>query len=511
MLNPFKKTRFFALMLIALVADSSRAEKPDFNYEKEIDQRAPFDKAMLDFPFMSESEFKTAKTEVKKASDEFAKGEQRFIARSESLSEGQMSPQLRAKRDEYLGLANPEALDQFLAKLDREYDTYPTDLKLFAAMAIPLRSLRGVIWRMIPYVKDTPAAHSFLLSGVQQWAASMKVYFPSRESGVAFDYVSQPFAVGSAPVMQFYSDLDVQVFLSNDLFKGIEKAATRVQAIKIDPKQPIVLDNRLFYGMATFTDDLERFRSVGSAEKSLLMANYHGSLATIAFNRAYVLDGALKLSKQLGYLMGIDGFKLPLKMVEGVTAEDRVGVIRKKEFAKFGTLMPKYGASWTKLSLYHTRASARYMSIAYNDLKNKSHSTTTLIDPATVIPGMRQSDLTLENLEAIIKGPTSVRSAMTGEVVTIDLPAYFENPPSDLKNLLPTQFDQSKNPSVYVAGKSIEYRNYFRGRPTGWNVGAFQKYVPSIRSNSDVPTAARVLSQSFGGGWVMGPLALAVQ
>jgi hypothetical protein len=283
----------------------------------------------------------------------------------------------------------------------------------------------------------------------------------------------------------------------------------RVKKIDLKGKE-VVWDNKLLYGPASFQDDLDRYRLVGDVEKALVTANLHSTIAQLCFARAYSAEGTTDVIENLGRLYGIDGFLW--QRVEGAPARDRVAVMRSGRFAKWGALNPD-GTSWTKAALSNIRASAKLMSGVWDQVQRRPMGESWAVDPSFFQSRdiVRTGDLRVEDVVAMTKGPTKIRSAVTGETVAVNMPAFYENPPRDLKALLATGFNTEpewKTMNFTVDGKTValKARNYDAGSPTNWDVGQYRSFLPDVKNGNDVKRAARVLSQSFGGSAALAPM-----
>jgi hypothetical protein len=111
----------------------------------------------------------------------------------------------------------------------------------------------------------------------------------------------------------------------------------------------------------------------------------------------------------------------------------------------------------------------------------------------------------------MLRGPTTTRSGLTGDVVQVDLVSLYRNPPADLKALYPTRFDTSPDRLILKSknGESLEYRNYSRGMGTEWKNEAWSTLLPEAKNSKQpdfVPNALRTLRQSWGGDLVALPM-----
>jgi hypothetical protein len=119
-------------------------------------------------------------------------------------------------------------------------------------------------------------------------------------------------------------------------------------------------------------------------------------------------------------------------------------------------------------------------------------------------------------------------SALTGETVEIDAPAFFANAPNDLRTLLPTHFEHEKFNGTGVcadqacqymtkkiAGVTKKYRNFSQSIADQWSVSVYKPYVIKINGNgnykaAELKSAARIIGESFGGLLLAGPFTGAI-
>ncbi|MCM2279813.1 MAG: hypothetical protein NDJ89_17195 [Oligoflexia bacterium] len=420
----------------------------------------------------------------------------RSVASIRAVNETLMSSELKAFRDKFLSVKKAEEIDPLLVELEGNYENYPADLKFVAAQLIPLRTLKSIVWRLAPVVDRPKITHSMLLSMVQGWAARMKILFPTEQWDAGFAYVTEPFEGGPAA---FKTLEDFQAYAGAAIYREMFVAAKRMESLDFS-QAPAVFDNKLLYGSASFQDDLDRYKELNEAERHAALVTAHAGLASVAIFCAYQVTGTLDLAKDLGQIYGVDSLWWD---IEGATAQKRAEIIRKPKYAALGTLT-EHGAKWTRQAFLHVKHSVRKTRLVWEELRGRPADEFAVLDPAKVIPWNREIESRLKEMEAMISGETELRSRVTGEVVRVNLPKLFLEPPQDLKAFLPTSFENS---SEYLSKARLRYRNYFRGRAIDWDLKTYQAYLPGLASGKDVAAQVRILRQSWG-GWATGlPLA----
>jgi len=429
-----------------------------------------------------------------------------------AADESTMTPQLIALRDSVLKANTPEQIDELLNKLDSEYESYPSSFKFVAAQFLVLKPMRGFFWRILPLVEKNTMLHSMILSFAKTAAAQIKVYYPNGQWEAGWAYLSEPYVKNGKVIGQIATEEALQAFLANTVYRNLRKATERLEAL--DLTQSMTWDNKIFYGSASYEDKIDRYRLVGEVERLMTISSFHSNLAQLAFQRAYSLQGVVDLYADLGKLYGFDG--IFTGNVSGAPASERTAVVRAAKFASLGTLLPD-GDSFTKLSLQHLQKSAYYASEAWDALQSRPVSETYVINSGPYLAAPRIQKIRISNLKAMLEGPAQIRSAATGEIAEVNLTAFYETPPKDLKDLLATGFDGGSKWAVKDLtlgdGKStqVKFRNFYEGRPDQWNVSALQPYFPKVSSSDDVRRTARILDEAYGGSEAALPLAFIVR
>ncbi len=495
----------FAVAAVVLMMGSAFAKEETFPELKE----STTDVNKVTYPWMTDEEFKAALKGAQERST-------RKVASATGIDyEGQMSDDLKEIRNKILNLKKPKEIDAFLDLYlaEQKFNSLQPDAKLLMSQLMLLRPFKGIVYRLAPLAAKTNITHSILLSFVMRQATEMRVYFPTEQASALFDYLTQPFD----GVIQFNEGEDFQTYLSDIVYPLAVSSSDVIRNIPVD--KPMVWDNKILYAdiVDSKIDTQDRYTLIGAAEKWALLSAKQMGLHFIAAFRAYTVKNVMQMSKEMGSLYGVDGFTtalLPNGTVDGVNSLERNKVFKK---AKYATTFRLYrdGGDWMKRSFGHMQEATKYLRIAWDEVKDKPAAENFLLNPIFFTGFNRQISNHLAALEDIVKGPTKIRSRMTGETIVVDLKGFYMNPPKDLKSLLPTNFEKPKDGKfnhVYVkVGKNtkaekVDYYNYFHGRPTDWNKDAYKPLFPQIKKGTDVQTAARIMAQSWGGVVLAGPL-----
>jgi hypothetical protein len=432
--------------------------------------------------------------------------------------ENKMSKDFKKFRDEFLKIKTADELDLKLVELDTNYDHLAPDLKFAASQLVPMRALRGIVWRLIPTVKDTKIVHSMIVTQVKAMAINLKIFLPTDQWSAAFDYLTKPFVEdGNFPfirkgeiVAQFpeNSEVYVQGYIRSAIIPMIKKATDRLEQIDLG-EDGAVWDNKLLYGPGSFPSAIDRYSLVGEVERHISLMHMYGSLSEACYQSAYSLEGALSLNKEIGKLYGYDSF---FSAVDGVPAAKRIAIIREPKYQYWGRIFTD-GKDWLSSSWYFLGQSVNHGDIAWSGLKDRNVSEVNFADNSYALPFQRPINLRFENLKKMMDGETTIRSFITEETATVNLKAFYLNPPSDLKDLYGQAPFEGGDEMVSMQLKSnsgvkkVNYRNYLKGRSINWKVDVYQQYFPGIKNSQDLQKTTRILSQGWGSFAVAMPLA----
>ncbi len=455
----------------------------------------------VDYKWMSASELKSNR---KKAN---ARSGERKLANT--ISEEMMSSEYRSFRDRYLKtVKDSQGYHKLLTDLEKDYDKHPADLKYIAARMKPIQSMRGVLYRLTKVMKREQVTHSYFLTVVRRLVGQMRLYFPYDHADATFEYFAKPYLVDGKVVKEFKSIEEFQSYLAGPVYEMLAESARRISSMDFS-KSKVIWDNQILNGSESFVDDVARYRILGEAERNASMFRLHRGMAFLTRFAAYNQEKILEYTKDMGKLYGVDGF---LSEVDGAPSYKRVKVANKKKYKKLFELHEE-GQDWMKQSFNHVKESVKYLRIIHDELKDRPSNSFQRINPIRVAAWEREINSGLDTLEAVVSGVTELRSPITGEVIKVNLPEFYNNPPKNLKNLLPINWDTENKDietpwkrNVFRAGKkikrSITYRNYYWGRATEWNAKGYKRYFPSIKDNKDIPRHIRIFRQSMGASTV---------
>jgi hypothetical protein len=442
-------------------------------------------------------------------------------ARSDALNENMLSPQFKSMRDSFLKVQSKKDLEQWLVQIDKTLETKKASLDskendfVFAASLASLSiEFESFVFRCTDLVEDYKSLRSLLVNWVMMNDTMQKVYLPTKQAEAVFAYLTEPQDQGTLkPQIKDMKAFQDALYRVADRYK---KVYNTLSAIKLGTT-PLVFDNKMVYGTGSFGDDIKRYYEVGEPELQATLAALAMGIHGIYVFNAYNLDNLPELAQNIGHLFGLDGFRWGDP--EGTTSKKKVELIRK--FDKFWTLKTDTGSQDMAEAYKYFALATNHADVAYKAAKkrDKLDDKEIMSFDRFFINPMRQSlnsipnKRAVDNLLAMVRGETKVRSQVTGEEITINMREFYLNPPKDLKSLMPVKFvDDGEGPSGAQYKKTaggVKYRNYSWGSPTGWNEENYKPYL-GVSSSLDVQKASRILVQSWG-GWLATPLvALAI-
>jgi hypothetical protein len=471
--------------------------------------------------------------QIEKLSESF-KAEMKRRPSGSSLigSEDLMSKELKEFRDKMIKARDGYTFAATLTEYDKNYDNLPNDLKFVVARMSTFLPFRGIVWRATPLIHQTVVTQEMLLTTIRNMAEQVMINNPDSHLQAQMAFLSMPHAdiLGK----QFKTEQELTNFFAIEVYPALGKAIKRLENIKMvnvdasGRETPIVFDAKIRFGEHAFSDAYDatdRFKIVGEAERFATLARYHRRLSNIAQTAAYNWNGHLALRRDIGRKFGVDAVKSNAGFlgfgggvfIDGVTRKERVEVIRQPKFANLYTLLPN-GKQWTKLAFNHLHASVMYLDKAWTFIRdNRDPSEYMQLDPEVFQARKDQIDEGVANMKRLVSsdGPTTIQGALSGDKLTVNVKAFFENPPRDMKTLYPTEFaaDEDVMPlkakfsdmvakdgtvKMKLGNQPVEWRNYFYGRAKAWNREAYKGLFPDVKSGADVARAQRILNETRG-------------
>lgn len=393
-----------------------------------------------------------------------------------------------------------EKLDLLLQKMRAEYDKYPTDAKLFAAVVLPMQTLKSVVWRSADVFNSARAIRQSLVEAVRSYYGSMKLFFPNSSWEVGFAYVTEPI---KGTKEKFNNESEIQAFLANEYYKSILQSIEVVQALKISSESPLVWDNKIVMGQLSFPSGADRFIAVREPERLAILSVLHKQAYWVCLGSIYNVQNMVQLGAEVSALYGIELQKAAIApmffSVNAPTRKDRVKIVNS---ATFKTSFTKniHGDSYANNAFGHLKSSVLYAHITWKMLKDAPNYENAFLDPALFKGDSSRTEKSFANLIGLLGDkPYAVQSMVDEKVVKVSLKNFFTHLPQDGKDLLPTKFsDDSKEFfSRDVDGKKLKFRNYKSGHVAGFSAPVYAELFPDLKAdmaNKSKPSEEKVIA-----------------
>ncbi|MDZ4661917.1 MAG: hypothetical protein SGJ18_09915 [Pseudomonadota bacterium] len=492
----------------SFVASAARPKAYSFKqYLAEVQR--PVAIAEADYPYFDEKMSATIKPQLDIEA-------QRKPAQMSELQESNMSPDAQEVIKSIAAIdvsdENPKATDELdnliNLYLDKKYATLSPDAKLIVSQLRSLKPFRGFLWRFRPYLDQARITQTAALTSFKNLAANLRWLLRSPQAKLAFRYVSEPYAEGDVLAPAIDSEGKIQYWLASEVLPAFSKTAKMLHEIPVDSAKPLVWDNRLLMGPESFKDGIDRFKWTGEVEKQLLIASYENSISQILFFNSYSIYNLLELSVDLGKLFGVDSLPIPFTEAQGVTMAQYQSVIMKSKYEEFGKKIS--GCTYAnkacmEMSFKYLKSATERTYDVWKIAQRRDGNNFFALNTEYAQVDIARGNINFENIKSLVNRKTMLRSLATGEVAVFDLRAfYMPNPPADLKALLPTGFDNTKDREKSIQlgklTKTESYRNFFFGSPLTWkSVEPYKSFLPNVTSGSDVLQAGRVLAHATAG------------
>lgn len=441
----------------------------------------------------------------------------------------------RSKTDKkYKGASKSEEINALLEELDKNFKankyTEP-DAQLLAAQLLILKPMRGIIYRG-RHIFDTSEGQAKLsrmgaIIALRTTASGLDVYLPTEQWKAGFDYAIAPFYAPKAARVDCTMDSSWNDHCEMDSGSKFERwlrveVLPRVLALNavlvgLEGKT-VYADNQIYYGKANFVSSKDRLVKLGEAERLAMLAGTQATLSALYGVSAFSLDGLFKAIDDVGELYGFAAFF----NADQATAKKRFEKIAAhRNLFRFKRAESSVAKAYLNYSYESLKAAMKNAYLSWQFLENHQNEKeyyNNLLDPRIVAPFNRVLTTGFNNGLASVGIDKNFNEVSTGEVVsavvqgekvTVKLKEFFTNPPESLQNFRPVAFDEDSTPkSKTIGGETVNYRNYYYGRPTGWDYSIYNKYFPGVKSADDVKRTARVLSQSWGGFLLGLPLSM---
>jgi hypothetical protein len=420
-----------------------------------------------------------------------------------------------------------EDITNLLTELEKNFNagayTEP-DAQMLAAQLLMLKPFRGLIHRgrnIFEAQGTARGAHAMAVTALRVAAGGIEVYLPTPQWKAGFAYAVEPINAAQPATCTKPGGWGAQCDITNDAtFQLWTRSEVLPQLLilnntlaKLNFTKPVYWDNQILNGKANFTSSKDRLIRLGEAERLLMLSGVQAAISSLYGINAFHFDGFFKSFDSIG---AVYGFQVMFDAGRA-TAEGRFAAIRKyPDLFRYKKETPAESAHYMAMSYSALKQSINNAYLAYTALNGHESDTNlqqNLIDPRLIAPFSRILNTGFSNAFVIsgIAGGDVMSAVVNGEKVTVDLKAFYTNPPDSLQDFMPVPGGFEGGPdwnTKVVNGKPVKYRNYLKGRPIAWNYGVYGRYFPGVGGRDDVERTARVLSQSWGGFLLGIPLSM---
>lgn len=525
-----------AMASMSLAAKTAKFEFTDNSKVPPQNVEAP---SIQELGFLSDAEV------AKMAQNFKEEGKRRPSSGSTVGTEDMLSKPYVEFRDKIIKARSGDQFFQIIKEYDAKYTQIPAsanDLKFAVARMATWLPLRGVVWRMTPMVHKVVVTQEALLATLRNIAEQVKINEPDSHVEAQMLFLTMPDADLIGKEIRVESDF--MTYLAKEVYPALQKAAVRLERLNkmaniqdSGQETPIVFDGRIRFGQNAFNsnyDAFERFKIVGEAERFAALARINRRMFGIATMVAYNWNGHLALRREIGKSFGVGAVESALfdalpgednVFVTGATREQRVAIVKK--YSKLYTLVPN-GQRWMRVAYLHLHKTGDYLSKTWDNIKKEDPNTVMQIDPEVLMGRKEQIEAGIVNLRKLTEAdpqsngssPAVIRGALSGEELTVNLKGFYDNPPKDLKKLLPTSFAKNEDLEGLKAiptyksmtqrkgdvmelkfnDQSIKFRNYLYGRAKTWDISAsgYGTLFPALKGGEDVARAMRIMNETRG-------------
>ncbi len=452
--------------------------------------------------------------------------QKRKMASAQALNARDLASDFVVLRNEWLQVKTGDEMEKLLKRSQTGFDKYTMDTKYFVTQMQLLLPLRGITWRMRPLFESNKgflgnkSTHVAAVQAVRGSVVGMTALLPTSQTDASIQFFTEP-SKDMTKADQFKSIAEFQKYMMQDLSPAITVAINRLQDISSKQNKIFVWDNNMAFGHGTFKDGIRQFKGNGPAEVKAVISSLYKAQHSMMVYSAYNQDYSIKLAGELGSHIGIDSGVFGSKSDLGITAEEKVELLKKAaknhHFLELRDYQgTKYGTELMSKAFVALQNSVTYANESYKDLQKGEDNKSMVLNPILFQPELAENlEAGIANIKDAIAGEATIRDPITAQEVSIDVPAFYHNPPASLSVLMPTHFDQgaSEKEIVNAKGEKLAVRNYLRGRAVGWNNEAWQKYVTSAKGKDKgyMAEANKVIQYSFGTGAVFGLPGIFVQ
>lgn len=420
------------------------------------------------------------------------------------------------------GVRTPEELDAIITHYSKPevYNNLSPQAKMVAIQLRSLTPYKSFFYRAQKYLGSGTALRSAVVTMLRNSSTGIQTFFPvngtstTNHWNVIFQYITEPMSGMQAPIN---TDNDLQKFVYG-LIVNTRPLITDMEAIyrKVDS---VYWDNRLYMSFANFTSEKDRYVKLGKPEMESILAGatagFSGLLATGAYSFIGLSDATRVTSAFFGMEQLSNQFNFVPKNkdnVMGLKSSERFQILR--QYPQLFVRVPG-GERLMEESYTNLLKSVRYSRVSWESMKalDGRDRQDFLFDPRAVVPFNRIIGSNFEVLEDVLSGKEAKSTTIQGEVVKMNLKAFYMDSPKSMTVFYPVAFRAGTEKSKKsINGQLIEYRNYQVGSPVAWSATEYKKYFPDMKTaacptntvvsvqecTTEVAPYARILSQTWG-------------
>lgn len=471
-----------------------------------------------------------------------------------SAIEATFSPDFKKIRKELIGddktagITTKEGLDN-LVKWYSDNQKYNElkgwDAKFLALQIRALKPMKSFIFRAKDYVEKNSVTRTMIVSALRAQISGIEHFYPVSGSrptnypALVFEYITEPFA-----------DMDAKISTDGELYNEMTKLTNFVRNEMdlhrnlIEANATFWWDNKLYAPFANFVNEKDRYVKLGYEEHLAIFATGCMNVSGLYMLTAYSFSGLSMAAKTNAEFFGVDAGDIVNKLgVEGMSSENKIKVLNEitpELFSELGDTKGRMERAYDFLSL-----AVQMSKIVYDQVKTRSADDQRLFESRFVMPFARGGDNSIRNLATLFELPTpdpktygkdstaeensnfikdaknkSVRSVLDrGDVIQVDLKAFFTDPPKNLRELYPVAWrvkkthGEKEDSKVDAWGGKERLRNYRYGMAAEWNIEHYKKIFPQIQAmesdknrTAELGKYARILSQTLGASGFALPL-----
>ncbi len=395
----------------------------------------------------------------------------------------------------------------------KKFETLGHQTQFLVMQLKALKPYKSIIYRAREYAGKYSFVRASMVTMLRTQISGIQAFYPQQGSNVnhwevVFNYLTMPQPGMGAEIT---NDTEYYNFLTQINREAV--ALTNDFNAWVAQGKAIWWDNKILLPFASFTSEKDRYVKLGAPEQYAMLSGMFLNLSGLYSVTAYSMDGFQDLLKSIGKKFGIASTGVDVNTmnvsaattlitgIDGISAKERFAMLSSKP--NLFVLMPD-GKIRMQYSYEALKSAARAARISWEETKKLGPNEENLFDPRAIQPFSRILGASFENVDTLFQGQGAQSSLLGGEVIKLDISAFFNNPPQRLSELYPVKFvDGPKSLSTNVNGEKVKFRNYKDGMASDWNYSVYKKYFPEIKSNdgkttTEVSRYARILSQTWG-------------